>query len=157
VEPTQTSTLTVSASDPDGDALSYAWSAAQGTFSSATSTTTVWAAPVQTATVVVSVVVRDSRGASTTETATLQVVHRDRLRANVRVLPGQALTSGNGRYRLVLQSDGNVVLYDGQGAAAFTTSTQDNAGAYLVVQADGNVVVYQADGQPLWDRTRGRF
>jgi hypothetical protein len=44
--------------------------------------------------------------------------------------------------RLAIQSDGNVVLYDGSGESIWATDTSNNPGASLVVQTDGNLVVY---------------
>ncbi|MFD7640210.1 glycoside hydrolase domain-containing protein [Kitasatospora sp. NPDC059795] len=47
--------------------------------------------------------------------------------------------------RLVMQDDGNLVLYRrSDGAAIWSTNTWGNAGAYLSVQPDGNMVIYKA-------------
>jgi hypothetical protein len=52
---------------------------------------------------------------------------------------------------LTMQSDGNVVLYNGAGTVAgWSTSTYNNAGAYLNVQDDGNLVVYTSSHSPVW-------
>ena len=184
VESGQPTSLRATASDPDGDALTYRWTAAQGTFSSASAANTMWTAPLQPGTVTATVTVDDGRGGTSTGTAALQVVFRDRLRPGARLLSGQSLTSTNGRYRLlyqsdvnlvlyddvartapwasntagttagqaVMQTDGNFVIYDGQGKDRWATATAGNANAYLLVQNDGNIVVYSANGQPAWDR-----
>lgn len=59
-----------------------------------------------------------------------------------------------GRYRLEMQTDGNLVLYDvGTGdrrSALWSSGTSGRPGAYAVMQSDGNFVVYRNDGQPLW-------
>ena len=79
VEIGRTTTLRATATDADGDALTYQWAAASGTFSSATEATTVWTAPLQTGSVTATVTVEDGRGGSTTGTAVLDVVLLDAL------------------------------------------------------------------------------
>ena len=54
--------------------------------------------------------------------------------------------------RLVLQSDGNLVMYDAQGKYYWATMT--DSGSYLSMQDDGNLVLYRADGYPLWHTIR---
>ena len=78
---------------------------------------------------------------------------------NTRMLPGQwAAADGNG-YVLLLQPDGNLVLYQvvtGPVAAnsSFTGSaiwaTGTNNGAYFDVQTDGNLVLGTSDGNVAW-------
>jgi hypothetical protein len=73
---------------------------------------------------------------------------------------GQTLRSGqsisNGGYRLVMQSDGNAVVYASGGRVRWHTRTNGNAGARLVMQGDGNLVVYSKAGRALWHtRTNG--
>lgn len=58
--------------------------------------------------------------------------------------------SCNGNYELVMQGDGNLVLYGPSGAATWHTVTHGNVGASAVFQGDGNLVVYSAWGNPLW-------
>lgn len=91
----------------------------------------------------------------------------------------QSILSLEGKYRLIMQSDGNLVVYradgtprwssgakgtravmqeDGNfvqygvfGNAAWHTNTWGNPGAALVIQDDGNLVIYAAQGRgPLW-------
>jgi hypothetical protein len=151
VEAGRTTTLTATATDADGDALSYRWAAASGTISSATDANTVWTAPLQTGAVTATVTVEDGRGGSTTGTAVLQVVFLDTLRAGTSLVAGQALTSTGGRYRLVYQSDGNLVLYDSlDGAAQWQSGTGGTSTGNVAMQSDGNVVMYDAQGTVLW-------
>lgn len=56
---------------------------------------------------------------------------------------GQDVWSPNGSYRLIMQSDGNVVLY-GPAGAIWATRTTGTGADRLVMQADGNLVVYGA-------------
>ena len=74
VETGQSSTLTADAQDPDGDPLSYRWTAPTGTFASATSRQTVWTAPAQEGAVQVTVAVDDGRGGRASANLTVQVV-----------------------------------------------------------------------------------
>lgn len=59
----------------------------------------------------------------------------------------QTLSSCDRRFTLAMQSDGNLVLYQG-GTALWATMTFA-ANAIAVMQGDGNLVVY-AGGVPLW-------
>jgi hypothetical protein len=72
-----------------------------------------------------------------------------------RITAGWSLRSDDGRYRMTMQSDGNLVLYEGS-RALWHTQTSGNPGAYAVIQGDGNFVVYSATNRPLWfSRTQG--
>ncbi|MFI7133668.1 hypothetical protein ACIBQ1_48885 [Nonomuraea sp. NPDC050153] len=65
---------------------------------------------------------------------------------------GQSVRSQNGRFKLVQQKEGNVVLYDMQGdqRALWTTPTAGKPGARSIMQSEGNFVVYDANLKPLW-------
>lgn len=64
------------------------------------------------------------------------------------LLPGDRLTSADRSTSLIMQTDGNLVLYRGT-AVLFQARTQGNPGARTVVQEDGNVVVYSSTGRAL--------
>ena len=66
------------------------------------------------------------------------------------VAPGSYLQSVNGQYRLVMQQDGNLVLYASVNRALWTTGTENNPGAWAVMQYDGNLVVYSVSNRALW-------
>lgn len=150
VQAGQTAGLRATASDPDGDGLTYRWTAAQGSFSNTTASAPSWTAPGQPGNVTATVTVEDGRGGRATASVTLQVVPRDRLQAESALLAGQALVSPNSRYRLAYQPDGNLVLYDDVGRTVlFATGTGGLAGRTLL-QGDGNLVVYNSQGLPLW-------
>ncbi len=51
---------------------------------------------------------------------------------------------------LLMQNDGNLVLYDAFSNAVWATHTEGNPHAYFDVQGDGNMVVYSSDDEPLW-------
>ncbi|MEO7331147.1 MAG: GH25 family lysozyme, partial [Minicystis sp.] len=63
----------------------------------------------------------------------------------------QATTSCDGRFTLVQQGDGNLVLYSDKEGALWATGTDGTTGEVAVMQDDGNLVVYAPGGKPLWD------
>jgi alpha-tubulin suppressor-like RCC1 family protein len=66
-------TLQATADDPNGDALTYAWTADSGGFSAASSLSTVWTAPASPGQVVLTLTVTDSKGASAALSVTITV------------------------------------------------------------------------------------
>jgi hypothetical protein len=144
-------TLTASASDPDGDSLSYAWTVtAGGTIGNSGLSSTSWAAPFTVGSYTATVTVTDSRGASASSSVSITVTAADRLRSGNRLTSGQYIQSPNNRYRLIYQSDGNLVLYDTTtSGAVWWTSTSGTPGQ-AILQTDGNFVVYNAASAALW-------
>jgi hypothetical protein len=65
------------------------------------------------------------------------------------LLPGQQVTSANGRYWLILQRDGNVVVYARDGRPIFFTGSYNSTS--LTLQPDGNLVAYRANGTAAWN------
>jgi peptidoglycan hydrolase-like protein with peptidoglycan-binding domain len=82
-----------------------------------------------------------------------QTTESSRLQADQELFDGSALVSPSGRYRLVLQSDGNLVLY-WEGHPLWNTGTRGDAPDHLVMQNDGNLVLYQGL-DVLWDSKSG--
>ncbi len=62
---------------------------------------------------------------------------------------GQSISSDNGKYKLELQADGNLVL-SGAGGTAWETGTAGKDGARVDMQADGNFVLYSAGNDVVW-------
>lgn len=60
------------------------------------------------------------------------------------------LVSPNGKYKLVQQGDGNLVLYNQAGIAIWASNTNGKAVKRCVMQKDGNFVQYLAYEVPLW-------
>jgi hypothetical protein len=58
-------------------------------------------------------------------------------------------THGRATTGLVMQGDGNFVLYNGT-RAVWASGTAGRAGAVLAVQDDGNVVIYAPGPRPVW-------
>jgi hypothetical protein len=82
-----------------------------------------------------------------------QTVAASRLQAGQELLDGSALVSPSGHYSLILQGDGNLVLY-WEGQALWNTGTRGDAPDHLVMQNDGNLVLYQGL-DVLWDSKSG--
>jgi outer membrane protein assembly factor BamB len=67
---------------------------------------------------------------------------------------GQSISSSNGQYLLVLQSDGNLVYYKyATGGVRWHSQTTDGTRAFM--QTDGNFVVYNQAFVPRWDAKTG--
>ena len=70
--------------------------------------------------------------------------------------PGNSLSSPNGLYSLWMQTDGNVVLYNGQNdnPAQARWATHTGPGQFtpseLIMQTDGNLVLYDTSNQARW-------
>ena len=81
----------------------------------------------------------------------------DRLNLDQTLMPGQSIKSNNGKAELVMQGDGNLVLYEavtGGGRVLWATDTWNipgAAGSRVVMQDDGNLVIYTPNNQPIWD------
>lgn len=73
----------------------------------------------------------------------------DRLLTGQGLIPGASINSSNGRYTLVVQDDGNLVVY-GQSGALWHAATNTLPFANLVMQGDGNLVLYGPVGQVYW-------
>ena len=76
--------------------------------------------------------------------------------------PGSSLTAGQslwdtaGKRQLVMQADGNLVLYIG-GRAKWASHTTRYPGVRFTLQADGNLVVYDKRNQARWASQTSRF
>jgi hypothetical protein len=82
---------------------------------------------------------------------------RDRLHAGQELLRGQSLNSTNGHFSLVMQDDGNLVLY-GPGRALWASNTAGRAVRAAIMQSDSNLVLYGYDNRSVWaSNTAGRF
>ncbi|MEY9894860.1 hypothetical protein ABIA31_008548 [Catenulispora sp. MAP5-51] len=69
--------------------------------------------------------------------------------ANQQITVNQSTLSCDGRFKLVLQGDGNLVLYQGS-TPLWASNTVGQASANAIMQGDGNFVVYDGSGKPLW-------
>lgn len=62
---------------------------------------------------------------------------------------GQSVKSCDGRFDLVLQTDGNVVVYEGK-KPLWASHTVGKDSYALIMQTDGNLVLYDPHSEPLW-------
>ncbi|OGH57150.1 MAG: hypothetical protein A3I06_06300 [Candidatus Lindowbacteria bacterium RIFCSPLOWO2_02_FULL_62_12] len=79
------------------------------------------------------------------------------LASGAELTAGQSRVSVDGRFKLIYQSDGNLVLYQG-GSALWSSSTAGHPGGKTIMQTDGNLVVYNASGGAVFaSGTRGSY
>jgi hypothetical protein len=65
--------------------------------------------------------------------------------------PDDSITSADGQYFLVYQTDGNLVLYSNRtGAPLWASNTAGRPVGVCIMQTDGNLVIYDLDAHPLW-------
>jgi cell wall-associated NlpC family hydrolase len=83
-----------------------------------------------------------------TKTSTAVATSTDTLASGSVLHANNSLLSTDGRFRLIMQGDGNLVAY-GPAGAVWDTATS-GAGNSAVMQTDGNLVVYTAAGKALW-------
>ena len=65
----------------------------------------------------------------------------------------QYISSPSGRYRLYMQNDGNLVLYEvfkGNLYPAWASNTAGSGAVRAVMQSDGNFVLYTANNRAVW-------
>jgi outer membrane protein OmpA-like peptidoglycan-associated protein len=74
VEIGKVSTVSADATDPDGDTLTYRWSAPAGALANPNDRQSPWTAPQQEGPVPVTIEVRDTKGATATDAVTIQVI-----------------------------------------------------------------------------------
>jgi len=81
---------------------------------------------------------------------------QNQLPAGQRLLRGQELVSPSGRFHLVMQADGNLVIYDGAPgqnpiwATGTWNQTDQRRPTHADMQTDGNFVLYNDANQPAW-------
>lgn len=71
------------------------------------------------------------------------------LNPNARMGIGDALWSQNGLFQLLMQQDGNLVLYRQDGLALWQSGTAGQPSQYALMQTDGNFVIYGPFGA-IW-------
>jgi surface antigen len=67
----------------------------------------------------------------------------------------QSGTAGQGGTRLVMQTDGNLVMYRADNSVAWQTGTNGRYYAYAILQADGNFIINDDRGVYWWSGTGG--
>ena len=77
----------------------------------------------------------------------------DTITTNQKLDRGQWLQSSDGRYKLIMQGDGNLVLYNSSGRAIWATN---RSGVFAIVQGDGNFVEYSSTAAVWASNTVGK-
>jgi hypothetical protein len=67
-----------------------------------------------------------------------------------RLYQGQAIYSPNKKYRLTIQTDGNLVIYTAT-RPIWATNTWLKPVKFVAMQSDGNLVLYDETMKPYWD------
>lgn len=67
-----------------------------------------------------------------------------------KLMAGQKMYSQNGNYYLILQSDGNLVLYRKDGKVMWNSKKSAKSPGYVTMQSDGNLVSYDKFDTPIW-------
>jgi hypothetical protein len=79
----------------------------------------------------------------------------NRLTAESVLSAGQYLQSTNGRYTLVMQTDGNLVVYAVTSTSARPIWSTGQGGSYVRMQMDGNLAVYRSNNTWHWTSGTG--
>lgn len=74
----------------------------------------------------------------------------DRLNEGQSLPTGQELRSANGTYRLIMQSDCNLVMYAGTTPVWWSGTYGQGTGCHADMQTDGNFVIYDAAHNQKW-------
>ena len=74
----------------------------------------------------------------------------DALASGQSLLVGQSRTSIDGQFRLVYESNGNLLLYGPGGSIHFSSCTEGTSPGQVAMQGDGNFVIYNGSGSPIW-------
>jgi hypothetical protein len=84
-------------------------------------------------------------------------MHKELFQMPDRLNPGQSLatnatiTSADGRFRLIMQTDGNLVVYrNSDNHPLWATGTQGTDVHRADMQSDGNLVLYHVNNAPAW-------
>lgn len=72
-----------------------------------------------------------------------------------KLFKGQSVYSENGWYRLTMETNGNLAIYNKAGAMTWSSGTAGTAAHYAYFQGDGNLVLYDntgvgGTGNPVW-------
>ena len=84
----------------------------------------------------------------------LPLAQQDTLWSGEGLKQTERITSQNGTYYLVMQEDGDLVLYASEAnepdKTLWSSGTNSSGPNHLEVQSDGNLVVYDSSNEPVW-------
>ena len=69
--------------------------------------------------------------------------------------PDQSVSSPDGKFQLVYQRDGNLVLYDSDRVRAWSSETEGETAGRAMMEADGDFAIYDAGGSQVWSAGTG--
>jgi hypothetical protein len=95
-----------------------------------------------------------SNSATTQSQASPAPKHSISIMPGQHLAPGMGLRSPNG-HSLVLQQDGNLVLFNSKRVAIWSTNTKGYEPVQLIMKMDGNLVLYSTNGQVWASNTSG--
>jgi hypothetical protein len=75
---------------------------------------------------------------------------KDVLRIGERLPVGRSLYSADGRFRLEVHQDGNLIVHWGRRYLWKSDTARSRGAYYLTLQEDGNLVLWTDDGEPIW-------
>lgn len=76
---------------------------------------------------------------------------RDSLGPNECLAQGESLTSANGCFKLIMQGDGNLVIYrQSNNRATWSSKTSRTCTNRACMQGDGNFVTYDCQNKATW-------
>jgi len=105
------STVKCTASDPDGDTLTYSWIYAGGSISGTGSTVT-WTAPSTFGIYIVTAIVSDGKGGTATQSVSIAVTNNNPQISSLTATPATLVTGGNSTIRCTASDpDGDTLAY----------------------------------------------
>lgn len=75
---------------------------------------------------------------------------KDKLMGGEELLPGMKIISANGRFTLIQQKDGNLVIYNDKNRPTWASHTNGKAVKNCIMQTDGNLVQYLSYHVAVW-------
>lgn len=79
-----------------------------------------------------------------------QVSALGKLPSGQTLFSGDTIKSLGGRYKVIQQKEGNLVLYTADNHPVWTSPTDGNPGARAVMQKEGNLVIYGPTNRAVW-------
>ncbi|MFJ5144230.1 peptidoglycan DD-metalloendopeptidase family protein [Curtobacterium sp. NPDC088465] len=93
---------------------------------------------------VTAVVIAAAGLVATASPAQAATTYKGTVKAGTTLQPGDAVTSANGQFRLVMQGDGNLVEYGIGNVVLWASNTANQPGAAAVVQKDGYLALVRS-------------
>ena len=79
-----------------------------------------------------------------------QVSTRSVLYSDEDLYKNEYITSQNGVYKCIMQSDGNLVVYQNNSTPLWSSGTYGTGADRVIMQGDGNLVIYDANYTAFW-------